>query len=1367
MKSLKINPDVNWHTVEPEYGPDDFLKLSSSDVKTKDGVQFNLSYAMKNAVDVKTNNYTQTILTDNVRPDNVFTPDLQVMNYPEQFTTHLITNAFPYYRGYSSYLKVIEHEGDEDYRWFIMGDRTFTELDNQPGYPSYEEESVVSSNYGYTDNKDDNGIYFTLTFLNESELTIMHDDNYADVYLTCTGSPEYGSANLFFTTLAQSTDESIKFNYLYNPESGFLSLFKNFPKPDGTMSTWYLRTDLTKYWIETEVYQPGDLVSYGGLVFQARNVNSQQRPMGIGGAVDDDWREVPARTPLLRNAQFRFQEAQSGNFPIPKNSILRTIPYNKNTKNTKIINNWVSYSTFGDQNNLNINTKKSYQNIYNNYMLSVPYKTITKTKAKYNALQLKNQQTPDSTQSRSNPFPNYRDCDHREYDKMFTGTNQIKGTDQITFGYNSYVTTIDLEPDKITYFNTPQEMYPNDKININDSGLVLGGAIGGDTPIVSDKIFKKAADYKYNTPYGAPTEEETGTWLCSWLKTNIGTDWDPSATYKRNVVVNFENKTYKAREDNIGNQPNLDKLSWEEIPGGYPVWVDRYYNPKAFSATQALEVEGQYYDYTSKFEYIVQKFNAENEYVFDKKSDMTFEPGCLYAYYRIGPNENQSIINTEKEKLIHEGVVPAYKQDREVHPVITEDVDLDGTFFVETTSLNKTVDGDFTVSLNIDMKDWNTPIGSQVVGNYTNQGLGLFNKIATTPYIIKTTSDKIYVYNTDMVLLLEIDSFTIYGAAVKTIHQEGNENLHVLCQSTDQSDEYTVYQFDTKGMLVEKFAIPVRSGIQIQDINLDKQCYYVLYTDDELHKYNINNERRDLLFEYQMWPPHVIGSSDENSPRPAQQKYVDSNNTFIEPANSRHYRINCERYTIDLDGNTWYVKDGSSSVYKNIVSSRDGIASSFREMLFGKMIDLISEETIYGDTQGNSILITGDGVSTLEQLVGRWNDINPGNRIAIIAESSIDLVIPDGYEMQFTGGVDRGDDMQVYSLSASGGICGLKSDNHNNVWVLSKEPEGPVIYKMDSDRRLLATIKVEDIDPELTIEPGDCAMDLVYEFDSYGEQHYAMLFLTPTDSTTTTILKVNMDGTHRSTTTVDLPWITTDKLTSPVAANITNHQVVNRIFPESVKGNLITFKFRYQSYFDTDKTYVEYLDYDLTNLTSGMHHFTIGFNAINGNLAMFVDGVLQQAQASDDVFTGAAYRFTKTIHSPLHVGCDTFFNNVVFSEYLKQQNHYFAKNCNVSDVRVYNKYLNFHKIRALTRENKDVETIELTLPTGKRTYLDQMTQIYQNRIPGRKSNYFDINVVSNTITASDIQQAINYDVKEKITELLPANVHLNNIKWIS
>ena len=1357
MKSVKIEPNVNWHTVSPEYGPDSYLQLDNADVNTKDGVQFNLSYAMKNVTDIKTNNYTQMLLTDNVRVDKTFTPTLDSTRYPEQFTTHLIVNSFPYYTGRSSYLKVLEYESDQNYRWHVIGSKSFTTDYSRPHYPTFVGTEDHNSRVYSTDSTDDNGIYYTVTLLDKDFLTIMHDDNYADVYLTSTGNPSLGTDNLFFATADESTDADIRFRYVYNPESGFLSIFKNFTTLAGDVKTYYLKSDMTKYWDEYAQYSIGDYVYWIDSVYKSIADNN----IGIDPAAPNQtgWVVSSNTIPYNDYGTLKFAEAESGNMPIPKDSVMRTIPYTRNSLDNKIANTWVSYSVYGEQNNLDINETKSYKNIYNNYMLSVPYKSITSTTAEYNVLQLKNQLTPKYESSRGNPFPNYRECDHREYDKIFSGTNQIRGTDQLSFGYNSYVTTIDLEPDKITYFNTPQEMYPNKKININDSGLIEAGAIGGDTPIVSDKIFKKAADYKYNTPYGAPTEEESGVWLCSWLKTNIGTDWDSRATYKKDVIVNFKGKTYKAREESIGKQPDLDKLFWIELPGGSPVWVDRYYNPERYSAEEALKIQGQYYDYTSKFEYIVQKFNAEDEYVFDKRSDLTFEPGSLYAYYRIGPNENQSIINTEKEKLVHEGILPSYTQDREPYANINDSLTLDGTVFVETNALNKTTDSEFTVSINIDADDWSVPLGSQIVGNYNNQGLGIFNKLATTPYVVFTELSGVHVYNTDLALLLTLNPA---GSAMKSVHAEGSENIHILCKTDDS--EYTIYQYDLKGMLVEKFLIPNTTN-DVVDFNIDKSCYYILDNQDNLKKYNINNEREDVLFSNTMWPKTVMGDSSDLDP--SGNSYADSSDTYVEPAYDNQYRINCDMYTIDLSGDTWFVKDGST-VYKNMRSSDTGVSASYRDVLYGRSINLVSEETILGDTQGNQILLVGDGETTLGQLVNKWNSLNPGNRVASLSDAGLELVLPDEYEIQLVGGVDRGTDLQIWALSGSTDhtITSIKTDCDNNIWLLSNQQIGTSIYKLDSDRNIIFSKKLEDVDTSL--QPGVTGMsnlDIISEFNENGYECYAMVLMHPEGSDQVTSVKMSLDGTHKNTQTVTLPFAAYKSIDQ--FSNITNFSTVMRMFPETVTGNEIIFKIRYSSYFDPDKTYTEYLHFDATKLTKGSHHFAAGFNAINGNLALFVDGELQVAKTSDDVFTGAAYRFSKTIHTPLFVGCDSFFNNVVLSEYLKQDNHFFASNCKVSDIRVYNKYLNFHKIRALTRENKQVQSVNLTIPTGKRSYLDQAKQYYYNKMPGRKSNYFDINVVSNTITAADVRDVLEIKLKEDIDASLPANVYINNINWIS
>lgn len=325
---------------------------------------------------------------------------------------------------------------------------------------------------------------------------------------------------------------------------------------------------------------------------------------------------------------------------------------------------------------------------------------------------------------------------------------------------------------------------------------------------------------------------------------------------------------------------------------------------------------------------------------------------------------------------------------------------------------------------------------------------------------------------------------------------------------------------------------------------------------------------------------------------------------------------------------------------------------------------------------------------------------------------------------------------------------------------------------MDSDRNIIFNKRLEDVLPSMQGKLGVTKLELINEFAGNENRNYAVVVHQPyTDDTNTTlstevdIIKIDANGDLMSHQVKTLDFLQTKSIDK--YRDTTNYETVKRLHSHLLTGNYLTFKIRYQSYFDTDKTYVKYMSYDASNLTSGSHHFTIGFNAIDSNLAMFVDGNLEIATTSDDVFTGAAYRYTKTIHNPLFVGTDSFFNNMVLSEYLKQENQYFVSNCSVDGIRVYNSYLNFHKIRALTREGKHVEPITLTLSTGKRSYVDQVVKYYYNRTPGRKSNYFDINVVSNTITAEDVRQVLEDRIKEDIGPKLPVNTKINKINWIT
>lgn len=1264
MRNVKIESNKNWHAVDLKYKFDSRVTLDNKQVISADGLSLNINKTLSNSVDVVNNNYTHMMMSDLSKTKDLIDIDISHTRYPEQFTTSLVFDSFPTFSSNSKFLKVLPRNDDSNDRDIIFGSTTIDNVEHD-------------SHYFIVDENDDNNIYFNVTLIDKDTLTISHNDNFANVYLTLNNS---GQFSLETAPLDIPSDQQ-KFNYIINETNGFLIITKII---DGDI----------KY---------------------------------IGSTGND----LAIITPDQIQPNY------------PHASVIRILPYTKSTSSLKLSNSWVSYKTSGDINNLKINESKSYSDVTTNYVFTNQYVSVTGNEMNVDLLQLKNQLTTNYESGRGNPFPNYNECDHREYDRLFTGTNQIKGLDDIHLGYNSYTTDIILEPDTITYFHTPQIMYPYDKININDSLLIECGAIGGDSPITSDKMFKKAADYKYNSAFGAPTDEETGIWLCTWLRSAVDSPWDSETNYSENILVSYKNKVYKSIVKNTNKKPSTNRTVWVEQPDQKPVWVDRYYNPERYSAQQALEVTEQYSKYISKFEYITETLSAEDVYVFDKISDLTFEPGSLYAYYRTGAEINKTTIESMQRDLIHQGQSPVYTQDRNTFLNTTESLKLDGSLYIETNILNKTVDSDYAISFNMSMDDWTKPIGGQIIGNYTNEGVGFFNKMNTTPYVIIPTASGTKLYNTNMDEVL-----TISTSAISAVHGIGNENIHLLKGTVG---DYTIDQYDMTGMLVE--STPLSNITQeIVSINLDEQSLYILDSDHDIYKFNIFNERIDTLNKPQ--PGYVIGLSG-----------IPSVNTFVDVFDDYQYRVNCDTYTMDISGNIWYLKN--NNVYKFTQSIRPGVNATYNNTINGIAVSLIADERVNG-SEGNSIVITGDGQSSLNYLIQEWNNNNGGNQLRIISgDDSRSLILAADQQLQLTGGVNAGSPTINFALSANPGdiITGLKSDEYNNIWTTVRSGEQTFIHKMDNDRNILFTSSLSSIDNTLQYSmSGNIYMDIVSEFvEGVYNNDVIILCQNPGDDNIK-YLRISNEGKHKQTTEKTLTGLNQININN--LHNITNYETVKRICNDTLNVNHLIFKIRLSSYFDSDKTYTQLLKYDLTNLTPGYHHFATTFNSVNGNMTLFVDGNLQQAITSDDIYTGAAYKTSKTIHNPILFGTEPYFNNTLFSDHLKIPGYSFITDCEFNNIRIYNQALNFNKIRALTRENKTIQPINLTLPTGKRCYIDQVKRVYRHKKPDRKSTQFNIDIISKTLSGDDIKKQIEASVLDDIKKDLPVNSSVNKINWI-
>jgi len=413
--------------------------------------------------------------------------------------------------------------------------------------------------------------------------------------------------------------------------------------------------------------------------------------------------------------------------PYSQESIFACTPRPELPNDTKLIDPWVSYKRDFKTNTQNINTDRSTSTVYSNLLLHNEYTQLSGDSLPLNALSLKNTNTPENYQSRNNPFQvdksnflSESDIQQREYTKLFTGSNQTYGNDNITLGYNAFTTDIVLPADQVTYFHVPESLYPFKQINVNDSGLIQAGAIAGDHPIKSDKIFKKLVDAKNTSPFGSATDEVNGSFLCSWL----------SGATDVNIM---------------------------------PVWVDRYYNPSKVSSIAALtsrSIEPIYYK--TVFEGLVEAAGdiVGTDDVFDKPSDLVFEGGTYYMYHHYGNKDVKKYIQTLLPFSVNPNGVQYMSTDGSTISPITMTADeyfFEGNQYAVTGALSSIQDtNQFTIAFDMYNQDWSKPFGNQILGNLVNDGFGMFNQNVVTPTIFFNSASSLNILNTDLVPLKTI-----------------------------------------------------------------------------------------------------------------------------------------------------------------------------------------------------------------------------------------------------------------------------------------------------------------------------------------------------------------------------------------------------------------------------------------------------------------------------------------------------------------------------------------------------------------------------------------------------------------------------------
>ena len=564
---------------------------------------------------------------------------------------------------------------------------------------------------------------------------------------------------------------------------------------------------------------------------------------------------------------------------------------NASTISNKLSTSNYVYTESLDTTKLIVDTNKSTGGVKTNFLYNTQYYNINpyiSNSFDVNILSLKTQKTVYNTQSQGNVFVNQPAFKHRYYESLYTGVNQETGNANIQLGFASYTLTKQLNADTLTYFHIPFDIYPYEKLNVNDTSLVVSGAIASDTPYYSDKIFKRLQNGKYDTHFGNVSDTQTGSFLCTWLS----------------------------------GGPDINSSG---------VWVDRYYNPANISYYQALVNPSV--GLTTNFAEISSSTGNDNiAYdIYDVTSNLVFEKGALYAYHHIGNNNCKSFVDGLSSKLIVDNFDYYFTTtyDRKVY---TNEIVFNYDHFAKVldTPLDSVSQFDnFSISFDISTDNWLKPFGSQILGNYTNKGFGVFNTRQITPYSVVYNDNKITLYNT-------------HGTFIRDIY---TENTIIGIQQFEPNSYFIV--FDNKGYVTKYSYIGTA---------LDKKYISELVTADDINFYSFNNYTFILINEnwYRLNPDSFELESSDDLNYSTIKVGADSFKG-IAVKDSSVYLLSGSN--VKVYGDEIYFYTSPELYYYNITNQNFGIKA------IGEIQDYVFDPT------GNCYcLVQGDKIATIDTL---------------------------------------------------------------------------------------------------------------------------------------------------------------------------------------------------------------------------------------------------------------------------------------------------------------------------------------------------------------------------------------------------------------
>ena len=187
------------------------------------------------------------------------------------------------------------------------------------------------------------------------------------------------------------------------------------------------------------------------------------------------------------------------------------------------------------------------------------------------------------------------------------------------------------------------------------------------------------------------------------------------------------------------------------------------------------------------------------------------------------------------------------------------------------------------------------------------------------------------------------------------------------------------------------------------------------------------------------------------------------------------------------------------------------------------------------------------------------------------------------------------------------------------------------------------------------------------------------------------------------------------------------------------------------------------LNYSTSALSPGWHHFAIVQEQTN-NAKFYVDGVSVASYTSPTsaMFYGV-YNFKN--NPQINLGA-TNFKTTTLNEWIQLPQEYLF-NGNIADVRLYNIALKPSDVNFLSKVYlyNQFNSLNWNVPTGTRAYIEEIERFFLHRMPGSKSQFYDIKIKNSQINDPNVRSIVENNIRTAVISNAPTHTILRNIIW--